>query len=88
MNYPDDIRCFDDHPQSPYYSGDDEQAERLAEEWENEINETGLIAEAGFTIEDLHGELAENGKDLKDLDAVWKVVLRWATEYLDAFFEA
>ena len=62
-NYPDDIRQYDDDPRSPFYTGDDwmdEPIEQLANDWDDELEKTGIVEELDITLADI---LAVMGKD-------------------------
>ena len=47
-NYPDDMRCYDSHPQSPEYDDRHEQdllyrSDKLADKWAKELDKSGMI---------------------------------------------
>jgi hypothetical protein len=57
MNYPDDIRNFDNHPQSPFFVDPNAwqavKAAEMAEEWLDELAHTGSIGYEDWSWADL-----------------------------------
>ena len=55
-NYPDDIRMYDDDPRSPFFTGDDwmdKPIEELANDWDDELEKTGIVEELDITLADI-----------------------------------
>ncbi len=57
MNYPDDIRCYDDDPRSPFYVDPDawveDVAAALSEDWYSEYLRDGRIDYLDWNVDDI-----------------------------------
>ncbi len=66
-NYPDDIRQFDNHPQSPFFVDPNawmtEACDKLADEWFEELGTTGIIVDEDWSLADLVILMTEDGMD-------------------------
>ena len=66
-NYPDDIRCYDDDPRSPFYTdpeeGLEEAAINLADAWDAEMIETRRIKDLGLTTYAILNELGTDNEE-------------------------
>jgi hypothetical protein len=67
MNYPDDIRSHDNHPQSPYFVDPNAwqavKAEAMAAEWLDELGHSGSIGYEDWSLADLIILMTEDGMD-------------------------